>query len=796
MNRSSTDRSESNHDSEKFRSTVISRQQVQAIFEAATDSAMLMVDADGLVTAWSSGAHQHFGWTGAQMLGRSLADLFDERDGPVDLTSLLRHALSSGASRQTCWYRCADGSSLRCLGTLTPLGDDGRPGGFLVIFQDRTAEDLAARELAESDQRYRALLDSIDTGFCILEMKYDEQGRPVDYRFLETNPAFERQTGLVDAVGKWMRDLAPAHEQRWFDIYGEVATSRRPIRVENHAEALHRWYEVQAMPIGEPSDMRVAALFNDVSARRSAESALRELTDSLREEVAARTQDRNQLWELSSDLMLRCRLDGTIIAVNPAWEQLLGWSEAQLVGARINDFIHPDDLPSTGEAVQGLSRGEVVLGFENRYRSQGDRYRWISWSARPADRVINAVGRDIAAEKEQNEALARAEAQLRQSQKMEAVGQLTGGLAHDFNNLLTGISGSLELLEKRVEQGRVDALGSYLDMARSATRRAAALTHRLLAFSRRQTLDPAATHVGELISDLQDLLSRTVGPAVKLETSFGPALWFTLVDRNQLENALLNLCINARDAMPEGGTLFLSTRNVQVEADEAVSLDVAPGAYVVITVADTGVGMSKEVVAQAFDPFFTTKPLGMGTGLGLSMVYGFTRQSGGQVSIDSEPGTGTRVSLFLPSLGTSAPTARLDSGQQAPLPANEIDGETVLVVDDEPDVRMLVTEILQELGYRVLQAADGREALQVLQGGRAVTLMITDVGLPGGMNGRQLADAARQRDSHLRVLFITGYAETVVMGDGPLEPGMRIVTKPFSIDTLAARIAELRGEVC
>ena len=492
--------------------------------------------------------------------------------------------------------------------------------------------------------------------------------------------------------------------------------------------------------------------------------------------------------------MLRCRFDGIIIAVNPAWQQLLGWSEAQLLGADTKDLIHPDDIPGTLEAMHRSSQGESILHFENRYRCSDGSYRWISWSSRPADAVINAVGRDVTALKQQALALEQAEAQLRQSQKMEAVGQLTGGLAHDFNNLLTGIGGSLELLAKRIEQGRFDALEHYVTVAQTATRRAAALTHRLLAFSRRQTLDPMATDVGELVSDLRELLSRTVGPSIGLQTQLGSDRWLTLVDRNQLENALLNLAINARDAMPDGGTLTIEVRNEALDGRSALALDVPSGPYIRIDVTDSGVGMSEDVVAQAFDPFFTTKPLGMGTGLGLSMVYGFTRQSGGQVKILSEPDRGTRISLYLPHVALDDCAPRTGSERDIPAPASGGAGETVLVVDDEPAVRMLVSEILQELGYQVLQAADGKAGLGILQSRPQIALLITDVGLPGGMNGRQLADAARQRDPRLKVLFITGYAENAVMGSGQLEPGMRIVTKPFSIDVLAARIAELRGE--
>jgi PAS domain S-box-containing protein len=770
-----------------------SGQHIQAIFDAAGDCAMLTTDLQGVITAWSAGAERLFGWTAEHMRGRAFDHLFsDLKRDAGQLQALMQRALLEGSAHHERWYIRADSSRLRCTGTLTPLRSEGRHVGFLKILQDRTAVDDAARRLAESDRRYRTLFDAIDAGFCIIEMKFDAQGKPIDYRFIETNPAFERHTGLVDAVGKWMRDLAPAHEQHWFDIYGEVALSRRATRFENNAEALRRWYEVQAMPVGEPSEHRVAVLFNDVSARRTAELALQGLTDSLRKEVATRTKDRNQLWELSTDVMIRCRFDGTIIAANPAWELLLGWSEAQLLGANIVAFIHPEDVAGTLAAVGHSAQGQSFLSFENRYRGKDGIYRWISWSSRPTDGVINAVGRNITAEKEQAQALARAEAQLRQSQKMEAVGQLTGGLAHDFNNLLTGISGSLELLEKRIEQGRVESLAHYVTVAQTATRRAAALTHRLLAFSRRQTLDPMATDVGELISDLPELLSRTVGPSVKLETVVASALWPTLIDRNQLENALLNLGINARDAMPSGGTLNIETSNVELDDTAALELDVPPGQYVRVCVSDTGVGMPKDVVAQAFDPFFTTKPLGMGTGLGLSMVYGFTRQSGGQVSIQSEPGHGTSICLYLPRVALNSAASEMEPTHGASLQTSG-SGETVLVVDDEPAVRMLVVEILEELGYRVLEACDGKEGLRIFQSGEPVALLVTDVGLPGGMNGRQLADAARQLDPGLNVLFITGYAESVVMRNGQLEPGMRIVTKPFSIDTLAARIEELRG---
>jgi CheY-like chemotaxis protein len=381
-----------------------------------------------------------------------------------------------------------------------------------------------------------------------------------------------------------------------------------------------------------------------------------------------------------------------------------------------------------------------------------------------------------------------AEATLRQSQKMEAVGQLTGGLAHDFNNLLTGISGSLELLELRLGQGRVNEVDRYLHIAQGAAKRAAALTHRLLAFSRRQTLDPKPTDVNRLVYDMDELIGRTVSPAVTVKVVGAADLWVVLADPNQLENALLNLCINARDAMPDGGSLTIETENRLLADAEAKALELQPGAYVSLSVSDTGSGMTADVIACAFDPFFTTKPIGEGTGLGLSMVYGFVRQSGGQARISSEPGKGTTVCLYLPRYFGENSAVEAPAGGEA---AQRGAGETVLVVDDEPSVRTLVNEVLEELGYNALEAKDGASGLKILQSGRRVDLLITDVGLPGGMNGRQLADAALVTLPDLKILFITGYAENAVIGEGHLKPGMHIVTKPFSLETLGRRIKDI-----
>jgi PAS domain S-box-containing protein len=401
---------------------------------------------------------------------------------------------------------------------------------------------------------------------------------------------------------------------------------------------------------------------------------------------------------------------------------------------------------------------------------------------------------DLAASLEQQvedrtHALLKAEEALRQAQKMEAVGQLTGGLAHDFNNLLTGITGSLELLQARLAQGRVDAVDRYVAAAQGAARRAASLTQRLLAFSRRQTLEPKPTNVNGLVTGMEELIRRSVGPSIEIEVVGAGGLWTTLIDPGQLENALLNLCLNARDAMPQGGRLTIETANKWLDERGAAERDLEPGQFVSLCVSDTGTGMTPDVIARAFDPFFTTKPIGQGTGLGLSMIYGFVRQSGGQVRIYSEVGHGTTMCLYLPRHHGDA--AETEEAVTYTAPGAPRSGETVLVVDDEPTVRMLVMEVLQDAGYVAIEASDGAKGLKILESKRPIHLLITDVGLPGGMNGRQLADAARVRRPDLKVLFITGYAENAAIGNGHLEQGMSILTKPFTIDSLTRRFQEL-----
>ncbi|MFJ2709881.1 PAS domain S-box protein [Pseudomonas sp. NPDC087346] len=385
----------------------------------------------------------------------------------------------------------------------------------------------------------------------------------------------------------------------------------------------------------------------------------------------------------------------------------------------------------------------------------------------------------------------RAEDALRHAQKMEAVGQLTGGIAHDFNNMLTGIIGSLDLMQRYIANGRADEIGRFTEAAVSSANRAAALTHRLLAFSRRQSLDRKTLDVNELIHSLEDLIRRTKGDPIELSLNMADDVWSISTDVSQLENALLNLVINARDAMPEGGELLIETANVYLDGTDITTLEpVQAGDYVMIAVSDNGSGMTPSVRAKAFDPFFTTKPIGQGTGLGLSMIYGFAQQSGGHVSLDSLPGQGTCVRLYLPRL--YAMPAQTEPVAEAFETPEAIAGETVVVVEDDPAVRMLVLDLLKELGYRAYEAEDAKSALPVLESNVRVDLLVTDVGLPG-MNGRQLAEIARQHRPGLKVLFMTGYAQNAAERQGFLEEGMDMVAKPFALELLANKIRAMIG---
>ncbi len=647
------------------------------IIDSASDYAIVASDLEGRVTLWNTGAEHLFGWSEAEMLGRSVEVIYTSEDINA---GRLKHnqqiAIDAGGVSGERWLQHKSGARFWANGSMTVLrGEDGAVLGFVKVLGDRTEQQRAGMALAHSERRLGALVSASSQSLYAMSADWREM-RPI----LGAGASAE----ILPAITGWREERVHPDDRGALEAAIALAMGQRqPLRLEHRAllpDGSVRWVLMRAVPLlddaGEVTEWFGTA--SDVTERRQAEQQLRQLTLTLEERVQARS------------------------------------AELQV-----------------------------------------------------------------------------AEERLRQSQKMEAVGQLTGGLAHDFNNLLTAISVGLELLELRIEQGRFDDIGRYLEMAQSSAARATALTQRLLAFSRRQTLAPTPVVVEDRVSEMLDIISGTLGPSISITTDLQSSPWAVLVDAPQLENALLNLCINARDAMPEGGPLAIRTANVALDDVVAAQLEVPPGDYVCLSVRDAGSGMEPAVIAKAFEPFFTTKPIGQGTGLGLSMIYGFTRQSGGQVRIDSEPGHGTTVHLYLPRF---AGEAAEHSAQPAP-DVGEHDRVanvgTVLVVEDEDAVRALVTEVLASSGYRVLEAPEGGRAIETLQSDESIDLLVTDVGLTGGLNGRQVADAGRQVRPGLPVLFITGYAASAAVGAGQLEAGMEVLTKPFTAAELERRARAL-----
>jgi PAS domain S-box-containing protein len=626
-----------------------------------------------------------------------------------------------------------------------------------------------------------------------------------EHRFVLTNPAYHQLIGHRDVIGLTVREAIPEVEGQGFielldNVFatGEAFVGRDvEIRLQRSVDgpAETRFMDVVYQPIKDEAG-KVTSIFVegvDITDRhrseeavRSSEARLRQLNADLERQVIERAQARGLTWKLSPDLLGALNSKGYFETANPAWESVLGWTEDEVVSMSIFELLHPDDLEHTRAGFELTQVGQPALRFANRYRCKDGGYRWISWIGIPEDGYVYCTGRDITAERAAEVDLAAAQEALRQSQKMEAIGQLTGGIAHDFNNLLTGIIGSLDIVRRRMASGRQDEIPRFMDAASASAHRAGSLTHRLLAFARRQSLDIRPSDINRIVAGMEELLRRTLGEQIELECRLTGDIWTAFTDANQLESALLNLAINARDAMPHGGRLTIETSNVHLdEASASPQDDVDPGDYVVICVADTGSGMSADVLSKAIDPFFTTKPIGEGTGLGLSMVYGFAKQSGGHLRIHSEVGQGATVKLYLPrarqhAVDLQKPIEAAPRGQ----------GETILVVEDDATVRLVLADVLGELGYDVLLASDARPAIPILQSDRRIDLMVSDVMLPH-VNGRKLAEIARASRPDLKVLFVTGYAEDAGIRGDFLDVGMEMLTKPFSLDSLGAKVRSM-----
>jgi PAS domain S-box-containing protein len=673
------------------------------------------------------------------------------------------------------------------------VGLESRNAALLAEVAGRLrAQETSEAELRQTDRLLRAILETASG----LVYAKDRQGRML----LANGPT-------LALIGKSWVEVEGRTDVEFLDdqAQGEavMATDERIMasgigeeveeQVGEDGGQARIWLSTKApMRDADGAVVGMVGMSQDITARKRAEAELQLLNATLEARVAARTAERDRAWRNAQDLICVVDAEGFFRAVNPAWTTVLGWEPEALVGQHFLFITHPEDADATA-ATHDAALRDMVSRYEFRCRHKDGSFRWIAWSATPDAGLVYANGRNVTAEREAAAALARAEELLRQSQKMEAVGQLTGGIAHDFNNLLAAISGSLEMLQRRVETGRLDGLQRYTTAAMTAAQRAASLTQRLLAFARRQPLDPKRVEGNRLIADMEDLLRRTLEPGIDLEIVLAGGLWPTLCDANQLESAILNLAINARDAMPDGGRLTIETGNAFLDEAYARSQggEVRPGQYVMISITDTGMGMSADIMARVFDPFFTTKPIGQGTGLGLSMLYGFVKQSEGHVRVYSELGQGTTFRLYLPRHRGLADEPELAVAIGAAASSQAEAGQSVLVVDDEPTVRMLVTETLQDLGYAAREAGDGSAALAILESDARIDLLVTDVGLPG-LNGRQLAEAARRVRPGLMVLYITGYAHNAAIGDGGLlDPGMEIITKPFALDTLAAKIRQM-----
>ncbi|MFC0408444.1 response regulator [Roseomonas elaeocarpi] len=673
-------------------------------------------------------------------------------------------------------------------------------GAMADITERKRAEaerEALLLQLAQERARFATLFENVPVGVLLAEAPSGRivlSNRRMSEIIRSPVPFSQRHEDYGEWQG-WLPDGRPVTPGDWPLRHAVRGDSTTEEVLYLRGDGSRGWLRISGAPVRDAQTQEVVGgcvVVHDIDREKHNEAELLRFNQQLEALVAERTAERDRIWALSDDLLGVYEPGTGWRSVNPAWQRLLGWSEAEILSMAPGTLDHPEDQASWQAAFAHRPDAGAPLSHEGRLRAQDDGYRTVAWKAVAGqDGLIYAFGRDVSAEKAAQEALRRTEEQLRQSQKMEALGQLTGGIAHDFNNLLTGIVGSLELMGKRIAQNRVGELRRYMDAAMTSANRAAALTHRLLAFARRQSLAPRPTDVNALVQSVTELLHRTVGEKVRIETSLADDLWSTLCDPNQLENALLNLAINARDAMPDGGTLTITTGNIEVAgtaAPDAAGRHEQPGSYVSLSVADNGTGIPESVLDKVFDPFFTTKPLGKGTGLGLSMLYGFVAQSGGHVRLASTLGQGTTVTLLLPrhqgeELRTEAP------GTLQPLAPGA--GETVLVVEDEPSVRMLVLEVLRELGYVALEAGNAADALAILRSGAAIDLLLTDVGLPGGMNGPQLAEAVQQSHPGLRVLFVTGYAFDGTNGQSLLPPEAPRINKPFAMHELAARIREM-----
>jgi PAS domain S-box-containing protein len=726
---------------ESTRSTITAAQWRQ-IVNGATDTAIISTDEQGRVTGWNSGASRILGWSESEMLGQSLSRIF-----PDDQQEFLRQEIEDATAHgkgggEEGWRVRKDGSHFWAVGELSPLRENEAIVGFVKILRDRTNQ----RQTEEVLREERRALEVLNRAGSTLALQTD----------------LERLVQIVTDAGV---ELSGAEFGAFF------------YNITNQAGESYMLYTLSGAPLEAfskfpmPRNTEVfAPTFNGEGIVRSDDITL--------DPRYGKNAPRKGMPE--GHLPVRSYLAVPVMS-----------RTGEVLGGLFFGHARPRMFSERSErGLSGLA-AEAAVAIDNANLSQAMR-REIAERRRAQEALTDLNATLEGQVVERTEQLRRNEEALRQSQKMEAVGQLTGGVAHDFNNLLQVIIGNLETLQRNLPTDS-PRLQRAMRHAMNGAQRAAALTQRLLAFSRRQPLDPKPIDVNVLVNGLSDMVHRTLGETIAVETVLGAGVWRVEADPNELEAAILNLAVNARDAMPEGGRLTLETVNAHIdEAYAAAHAEVLAGQYVLISVTDTGAGMNPQTVAQAFEPFFTTKPVGKGTGLGLSQVYGFVKQSSGHVKIYSEPDQGTTVKLYLPRLaGEAVPDSELDQ----PLNPEAGREETLLVVEDDDDVRAYSVDSLRELGYRVLETRDGPSALRLLDQESRVDLLFTDVVLPNGMTGAQLAAQARSIRPSLKVLFTTGYARNAIVHHGRLDNGVHLIVKPFSFNDLAAKVRDVLDKI-
>lgn len=713
--------------------------QWRQIVNGATDTAIITTDVRGAVTSWNTGAVNILGWDEAEMLGKSLSRIFAAEDQQAQLAREIEDAISVGkGGGEEGWRLRKDGSRFWAVGELSPIRDGANVVGFIKILRDRTAQ----RDAEEIIKEERHALEVLNRAGSELALETD----------------LHKLVQIVTDAGV---ELSRAEFGAFF------------YNLLNDAGESYTLYTLSGAPIEAFSRFPMPRNTEVFSPTFNGEGIVRS-DDITKDPRYGKNAPRQGMPE--GHLPVRSYL--AVPVVSRTGEVLGGLFFGH---AKTGVFTERSERGLAGLAAEAAVAIDNVRLSQAMQREIGERKR-----AQEALVELNATLEKQVVER--TEQLRKNEEALRQSQKMEAVGQLTGGVAHDFNNLLQVIIGNLDTIKRNLpeESARLQRAAKH---AMNGAQRAATLTQRLLAFSRRQPLDPKPLDVNVLVNGLSEMVHRTLSETISVETVLGAGVWRIEVDPAELEAAIINLAVNARDAMPNGGRLTIETSNAHIdEAYVAAHSEVVPGQYVAIAVTDTGVGMDAKTVAQAFEPFFTTKAVGKGTGLGLSQVYGFVKQSGGHVKIYSEVGQGTTVKLYLPRIAGEGLTVEESGLLPSPEGAQE---ETILVLEDDEDVRAYSVDTLRELGYRVIEAHDGPAALRLLEREPRVDLLFTDVVLPGGLTGAQVAAQAKTVRPTLKVLFTTGYARNAIIHHGRLDKGGQLIVKPFSFTELAAKVRDV-----